>query len=156
MIPNAVANTGPNAGLWSHLKSLDHALDRALSSSNTQLTELDRDRLSAVAEFLAGGLSQEGQAPAPSLSSLSHATLADENYLALLDLRHKVVNVPAFENWQKASKKGVEAKLQRLLKATQEFLATGELFKRSVPRDEFQVIRAIIQALLSEVETALY
>jgi hypothetical protein len=156
MIPNAVASTGPNAELWSHLKSLDHALERALSPSVSQLTELDRDRLEAVVGFLSSSLTQVSAVASPSLSNLSHATLSDENYLAMLDVRQKILSSAAFENWQRASKKGPDVKLQRLLKATEAFLATGELFKRSVPREEFEVIRSIINALLSDVETALY
>ena len=48
MIPNAISNTGPYANFWSHLKSIDHTLERIIALSQTEsITELDKDRLEA-------------------------------------------------------------------------------------------------------------
>ena len=57
MIPQAISNVGPYADLWSYLKSMQHALNRAVAGQN--LMELDKERLSALARFLRGELSQE-------------------------------------------------------------------------------------------------
>src|SRR5947208_2936852 len=64
MIPNALAVTGPYAGLWSHLKSMDHALARALDSGNpSSLTALDKERLEALVQFFQRGLVSENSDP---------------------------------------------------------------------------------------------
>ena len=65
MIPNAIASTGPYAGLWSHLKSIDHALRRVLA--DTKLTELAQDRLEALLELLEGRKEQGGTETSPGL-----------------------------------------------------------------------------------------
>jgi len=76
MIPNALANTGPYADFWGHLKSIDHALERALNPDITSpdhdreqtldadkttpgLTDLDRDRFKALILFFKSALTQK-------------------------------------------------------------------------------------------------
>ena len=50
MIPQAIANVGPYADLWSHLKSMQHALLRANAAQNARdLSMLDKERLTALA-----------------------------------------------------------------------------------------------------------
>lgn len=41
MIPNAMTSTGPYAGLWSHLRSIDYTLERVMCTSPHKLTELE-------------------------------------------------------------------------------------------------------------------
>jgi hypothetical protein len=101
-------------------------------------------------------LSEDTSGAVPSLSNLSHAVLAEDDFSTFVDLRQKIASIAAFDNWQKSQKRGIDVKLQRLVKAIEGFLATPELFKTNVPREEFEVARGIIQALLSDVETALY
>ena len=158
MIPNAVASTGPYAGLWSHLKSIDHALQRALAAkSSKELAALDRDRLRALCEFLDGGLSSATAVSGLSTSLTDYSGITEPDYNAAIDLRSRLALVSEFENWQKASKKGFDSKLQRLIASITSFLSpSGGLLGREVPRQEFEVLRAIVQSLLSEAETALH
>ncbi len=72
MIPDALSSTGPFAGFWAHLKSIDHALCRALDSkSSLSLTELDKERLRTMADFLRE--SMPAQTPSPALPDFATA-----------------------------------------------------------------------------------
>src|SRR5690242_14438250 len=157
MIPNAVASTGPYAGLWSHLKSIDHALERALTLRGARLTELDRDRLRALIDLLQGGLSEQ-EASESARSLLPFSVVAEPSYGATLDLRHRLVNVPRFQDWHKSSKKGVESKIARLIKAVEDYLdrPRTSLFSEEIPVEEFEVLRAVLKDLLVEAEAALH
>ncbi|HUT11466.1 MAG TPA: hypothetical protein VMY42_13275 [Thermoguttaceae bacterium] len=158
MIPNAVASTGPYAGLWSHLKSINHALERALAAgSSKELAELDIDRLRALSEFLDGGLSSAPGASGLSTSLVEYSNLTEPDYNAAIDLRSRLAYVPEFDNWLKSSKKGFDTKLQRLIASISNFLSpSGDLLARETPHQEFEILRAIVQSLLSEAETALH
>lgn len=158
MIPNAVASTGPYAGLWSHLKSINHALERALAAGNSkELAELDSDRLHALSEFLDGGLSSAPGASGLSTSLVEYSNLTEPDYNAAIDLRSRLGEVPQFDNWLKISKKGFDSKLQRLIASITAFLSpSSDFLGRDVPREEFEILKAIVQSLLSEAETALH
>lgn len=52
MIPNALSSTGAHADFWSHLKSMDYALERCLDPGVNSIEPLDRDRLTALSNFL--------------------------------------------------------------------------------------------------------
>ena len=172
MIPNALANTGPYADFWGHLKSIDHALERALNPDITSpnhsieqtlcaskttlgLTDLDRDRFKALTLFLGSALASKAE-DGESQKSLSFAVDTHLDYSATIDLRQKITAVKEFEEWQKASKKGFDFKLQRLIDSIENYLskASGS-FLTGVPSEEFEVLRAIVQSLLSEAEIAL-
>jgi hypothetical protein len=157
MIPNAVTSTGDCAGFWSYLKSIDHALERVLGEDpDGNFSELDRDRLAALLDFLRAGLATTGQGPHMSTSLRDYSLRSTPDYTSTIDLRRRLVAVQDFEEWQKSAKKGTHAKLERLASAVEEFLAprTGFLPPK-VPREEFQILRAIIGSLLAEAETAL-
>ena len=157
MIPNAVVSAGPYASLWSHLKSIDHALERALNAQTAgELAELDRDRLRALVDFLQSGLSP--RAPDSQFStSLCDYSIASPNYGSAIDLRKRLGTLAAFEDWQKTSKKGFDAKLKRLTGALEDFLERPSgLLPKSVPREELTVLHAILRSLLLEAETALF
>ncbi len=158
MIPNAVASTGPYAGLWSHLKSIDHALERALTRRGSRLTDLDRDRLLALMDLLQGGQPGEQDTPQVIKSLLPYSEIAEPSYGTTLDLRHRIVGIPKFQDWQKSSKKGTESKIARLAKALEDYLnrPRKDLFSQAVPAEEFEILRAVLQELLAEAEVALY
>lgn len=158
MIPNAVASTGPYAGLWSHLKSIDHALDRVLNASSANnLAELDKERLHALAQLLRQGISPNDSASPPRLDRFVRSRGGEPEYGSAFDLRQRIVSVAEFESWKKASKQGYEQKLQSLIDATESFVSklTTSLFAKDVPRSEFEVLRAIVKSLISDAEAAL-
>jgi hypothetical protein len=161
MIPNAVASTGPYAGLWSHLKSMDHALDRALQTADCRrLTELDKDRLHALVELLQGGLPTSGS-PEEADDLLLHCCQTTEpDYSGAIDLRQELRNVEAFEEWSRPSRKSLSDNVGRLIRAIEDFLGETSphslIPQKEIPRKEFEVLRAILQSLLAETETALY
>jgi hypothetical protein len=70
MIPQAIANAGPYADLWSHIKSMQYALGRALKAKNGgDLNSLDKERLTALARFFQGELSLKPPVEVVSLPS---------------------------------------------------------------------------------------
>jgi len=164
MIPNAVASTGPYAGLWSHLKSMDHALERALRITNTgKLTELDKDRLQALIEFLQGSLPTPPDSSEEADDLFFRRQTTEPDYSGAIDLQQEVHNVHAFEEWSKPSRKSFEINVRRLIKAIEEVLGESTsntllpgMRQKEIPRTEFEVLRAILQSLLAETETALY
>ncbi|NQT39521.1 MAG: hypothetical protein HQ581_18640 [Planctomycetes bacterium] len=158
MIPNAVASTGPYAGLWSHLKSINHALERALSAgSSKDLAELDRDRLLALSEFLDSGLSSSSGSSGLSTSLVEYSNLTEPDYSAAIDLRSRLAGVPEFDNWLKSSKTSFNNKLQRLITSMTNFLSpSSDFLGHETPRQEFEILRAIVQSLLFEAEAALH
>lgn len=163
MIPNAVASTGAYAGLWGHLKSIDHALDRTLSFGDPRrLTELDRDRLQALIDLLEGSLLKETDPSHLAEDLLAHCRTVAPDYSVAVDFHQEIANHPAFKEWLKSSKCSVEYKVKRLICALTDVL-TEETPKnllgispRDIPAQEFKVLRAILQPLLADTETALY
>jgi hypothetical protein len=159
MIPNAVASTGPYAGLWSHLKSIDHALGRTLASADPRkLTELDRDRLQALVDFLQSSLLTDSDPlNAPGGQFLPCQTL-EPDYSRAIDLREELDRIPAFKEWSRPSRKPIENSIQRLIRAVEEVLVGGtpeQLFPE-IRKKELGVLRAVVQSLLAETEIAMY
>ena len=159
MIPNAVASTGPYAGLWSHLKSIDHALERTLAIADPRkLTELDRDRLQTLVEFLQGSLLPNPISPSDTGDLLLHCQTTGPDYSGAIDLRQEIYDVPAFDEWSKSSKKSFEINVQRLIKAVEDVLNEGtpdQLFQqKEIPKKELGVLRAVLQSLLAKTEMA--
>ncbi|MCL2648437.1 MAG: hypothetical protein FWD61_15750 [Phycisphaerales bacterium] len=85
---------------------------------------------------------------------LAFAQHQEESYTPTADLRRQLDQVPAFVNWKKSSKLGVDVKLQRLI-ATLENVASTNLFVDGEQRDELEVTRAVLAELLREAESAL-
>ncbi|MEO8495011.1 MAG: hypothetical protein ABI614_08065 [Planctomycetota bacterium] len=118
---------------------------------------LDRERLHALIQFLEGALSQNTSASPPQTGLLVHSQVSEPNYSSAIDLRERISAVPAFDNWRKTSKQGFEQKLQRLISEIRNFVNTPSpgLFPKNASHSEFEVLRAIIQSLLSDAEAAL-
>jgi hypothetical protein len=154
MIPNALASTGPYADFWGYLKSIDHALERAMME-DTKLTALDKDRLEALASFLKGSLAEEKDDF--SSEDLFRPDVCESDYSSAIDLKKECEHVPEFTEWQKSSKKGFLYKLQQLINVIEEYNKnlTKNLLSPKPPEEEFKVLQAIIQSLLSDAEIAL-
>lgn len=153
VIPNATASTSPYADHWAQLKSVHYALSRALDPKNQiGLSDLDRERLQALVEALKTVVADQAgsetfkQAGASKDSVLHPGT----------DLRDQIAAVPEFDAWRKTSKKGVDHNLQRLIQASETFLQSRQLFTSKVPREEFEILRAIVRSLVSASEVALH
>ena len=158
MLPNSLASTGPYAGLWSHLKSMDYALERVLNSEEPH-AQLDKERLSDLAEFLRHGLSRPRDAQGNSLNLLSFTQPSSTDYGAAIDLRKVIEEVPQFKRWKQSAKKGFDEMLQRLIDAVEQQAKPSDrgLFPLSDPqrREEFEILRAILQTLLTDTEAAM-
>ena len=157
MIPNALADTGPYAGLWGHLKSIDHALARALNETGScRLTDLDKDRLQALLALLQDALGTTDEAMPADADLLLRLEASRSDYSSALDLRGAIESNQAFEKWQKPSKKAFKTDLERLIKALEAHVnSTSDTLFHKVPRAEFQVLRSIIQSLIANAELAL-
>lgn len=158
MIPQAITSSGPYADLWSHLKSMIHALNRALEASNTRdLTALDRERLEDVSMLLKSELIQSGDSRDPKLALTSAASPFDPVDTLGVDLRQFLRQVPEFEQWNASQKLGTEKKLQKIQSAIDSYISSlmGTWLPNDPPQEEFRILRTLLSAILVQTESAL-
>lgn len=159
MILNALSSVGAYADLWSHLKSMDYALERALDSdSPAPLEELDKERLQALANFLSESIIQKYDDGLSSIYETLVSTESRQTFAPDFDLRERFQEVQPLKSWHHASKIGFEKKIQKLIESIDYFLNKSPkgIFKNDVPREEFEILRALLTVLLSETQSALY
>jgi hypothetical protein len=153
MIPQAIANTGPYAGLWSDLKSMRYALDRVLNAkTRSELTDLDGARLRALAALLRSELDTDaGHSEFLSLAA------PEPRYSLDFDLRKVLRDIKIFDDWHRASKLSFKEKTTRLITALDDYLPklSGNLFPNDPPREEFAILDALLSELLRRTETEL-
>lgn len=157
MIPNALAQTGPYAGLWSYLKSIDHALARAVElQTPNSLSELDRERLLALSSFLKGGLARDTAASSLHLGELLESNKPD--YKSAIDVRQHLTTLEPLGAWLKSSKVGLEKKIERLINALNTAVnpPKDKLFPKDFPTEELNLLRVIVRSLLADAEAALH
>jgi hypothetical protein len=152
MIPQAIANIGPYAGLWTDLKSMHHALERALGPSpRGGLTEFDRDRLRALADFLRNQFDSK-------ISQDEEISLALDGprYSLDFDARQVLKSLKSFEQWHRSGKIGTKEKSKKLIDSLEEYLQgfSGSWFP-TPPQEEFRILRGFLSELLVRTETAL-
>jgi hypothetical protein len=158
MIPQAIANVGPYADLWSHLKSIQHALGRALKAqTGRDLNGLDKERLDALARFFHSELSLKPSTEAFSFAGFGGQRSSEPTYSLDFDLQSMIKNLPEFDAWHAAAKLGFEKKWQKLILALETYIAGsgGSLLPNQPPREEFQILQRIISELLLRTESAL-
>jgi hypothetical protein len=154
MIPQAITNTGPYAGLWSDLKSMRHALERATKAKTmSDIAELDRTRLEALAKFLRTELDPKPVGEYEFLSLTSN----EPRYSLDVDLRQLLKALPEFEQWHRAGKLAFKEKTEKLIDALEDYIKklTGNLFPKNPPGEEFKILHAVLSELLLRTETAL-
>jgi hypothetical protein len=147
----AAASTESYEALWSGLKSMRHALERAMKMDELgAAAELDGCRLRALAGFL------RREFDPPSAAEDSGALdLADPRFALNLDVRPIVKEVQAFQDWRRHSKMGAKEKMLRLIAALEDYEKSrpSNLFPR--PPEEFQVLHAVLSELLLRIEVEL-
>ena len=157
MIPNALASTGAYADLWSHLKSMDHALERCLDPQVVSIEPLDKERISALVSFL-----RENFIRIPreifTTSDKSFSPYFTLIFALDFDLKQRLQDLPALKDWHRGSKMGTEKKIEKLINTIEDFKSNipKEMFKKNVPQEEFNILRKILHALLSDMQSALY
>ena len=152
MIPQALTNIGPYAGLWSDLKSMRHAIDRAMKA-DTKLTELDHSRLQALADFLRNELDPKPEGE----NEFLLLTSGEPRYSLDIDLRQIVKGLPIFEQWHRSSKMSFKDKKLKLFTALEDYLSkfSSYLFPNNPPQEEFKIFHAILTELLARTESTL-
>jgi len=156
MIPQAIKSTGPYADLWSHLKSMAHALTRVESARDiSEVAPLDKARLHALDIFIGHEL---GSGVAPGLASaesfLSFET-SDLSYSLEVDVRALLTNLPSFREWMKGA--SLEDKTAKVVKAVDTFseqVNTGVL-PADPPKTELNIVRDLLSTLVLHTESAL-
>lgn len=156
MIPQAIASCGPYADLWSHLKSMTHALERAKTVKNTnQLTALDKERLEDVATLLKGELLHRAGEDLE-FSSLATASPFDPAYTLGIEVRQFLKNIPEFEHWNAAQKMGTDKKLQKLYSVLEAYLKNVSTnLLTTPPIEEISLLQTILASILAQTESAL-
>ena len=158
MIPQAIANVGPYADLWSHLKSMQYALGRVLKAKNGgDLNSLDKERLTVLASFFHGELSLKTPTDTVSFAGFGGQSSAEPTYSLDFDLQAMIKGLPEFESWHAAAKLGFDKKWQRLVSALETYTngISGSLLPNQPPREEFQILQRILSELLLRTESAL-
>jgi len=160
MLPSAVTSTGPYAGFWSYLRTLEHALDRAAEADaqRGRLAPLDVDRLSNLASFLRAALRAQASSAELTNEFLAGQPSAEPDYRCALDLRTRIRSLQSFAQWRRSSKEGYERKLRALIDTIEEYVATAgpELIAHTFPHQEATVLRELLDSLLLDAETALH
>lgn len=158
MIPNALASTGPYAGYWGYLKSIHHALGRTLRPDTYPMAELDNDRLMELGRFLRNALEPDSDEGTPCLNEkLFNSIPSRPDYSSGVDLRRRIESVEVFKDFQHSSRKGFDRTLERLISTIDNYLNqdSATLIHKEVPNQEFEILRSIMDSLLSEAEIAL-
>lgn len=158
MIPQAIANVGPYADLWSHLKSMQYALERALKAQTSKdLTSLDKERLNALARFLRCELSLKSSLDVFSFAGFGGQSSSEPTYSLDFDFQQMIKGLQSFEDWHSAQKLGFEKKWQKLVSALESYAQNlnGILLPNQPPREEFQILQKIISEVLLHAESAL-
>jgi len=160
MIPNALASTGAYADFWSHLKSMDYALERCVDLKVLSMEQLDKERLGALAIFFRENFlaNSPNNALAFDPDSFPHESASRAKFVPDFDIKQRLQEVSDLRAWHRASKMGLEKKIDKLITALEEFTdkAPKEIFKKDVPVEEFKILRAILHTILSETQSALY
>ena len=157
MITNMLAKTGPYAGLWAHLKSIDHALSRVLDKGRGGvLTELDKDRLQALSDLLNSALVSADE-PTNLKNKFNFPTGTDRSEYGLaLNLRNAIESNEIFRQWQEKARKPFKQDVERLIRAVDKCRTTSaQTLVADVPRLECETLRAIIETLLCDAEVTL-
>ena len=158
MLPNAIANTGPYASLWSHLRTLRHALERTGADQKVErLTDLDIDRLLALKEFLQTALDPTDSGVISSEENRTNLEPIRIPYGFAMDLRSRIVGLDAFSRWKEASKIGYEKKMQGLIHAIDRYLeeVKPRLITVNFPTEEHAVLTCLLDRLLADAEMSL-
>ena len=158
MIPQAIANVGPYADLWSHLKSMQHALLRANAAQNARdLSMLDKERLTALAHFLKSELSLKTIPEVFSFAGFGGQPSGEPTYSLDIDLQQMIKNLKAFDEWHAAQKMGFEKKWQKLVSSLETYAQNlgGSLLPNQPPQEEFQILQKVVSELLLHAESAL-
>ena len=160
MIPQALTYTGEYAHLWSHVKSMAHALHRVeKASSKPEISALDYARLAALVNFLRIEIEPEEVKDLPFAAAYLAHKPALPAKSAEFDLRPALKGIPAFEEWLKPQKLSVKEKVVRLaanLEAYLNRLSTDDNFVLSEPpRTEFSILSSLLENLILRAESIL-
>jgi len=158
MIPQAIASTGAYADLWSHLKSMTHALDRAQNAQSLKdIADLDKARLLALAEFLKKELEEKEVADVLSSGAFLSCKSADFSYTLDADLGSILQELPSFKEWLKSQRLAFKEKSTRLEAALEDYVSkvNGTLFPQNPPKAEFTILHNLLSKLLLQTESAL-
>jgi hypothetical protein len=160
MIFDTLTGTELSVGFWAFLKSIDHAMARALDAGRSpkKLTDLDVDRLKSLADFLRQGLAAEStETGFPSEESFRESS-RKADYSSGVNLRQVAASNKEFDAWLEKSKLGFEKKTTKLIEAVDNYLSelSENLFSpKETPQDEFIILRSIIGDLLLDAEVAM-
>jgi hypothetical protein len=139
------------------LKSMHHAVSRAIDLPSRELVELDRERIADLADFFRGSFAPVEIEEDGLSESLLRSSTDEISYTPLADIRETVKNVRSFQEWRESSKLGLERKIQTLVASLETFRREmdTDLFAARVPAEEFRIIKEILEHLLRDTQSAL-
>ena len=148
MLPNSLSSLNAYTGLWSHLTSMDHTLDRVIRRKG-EVTELDQEILKNTKTLLMSFVSESEDKTTQDL--VNDLVLGDQSEIQfgefdILELL-KGTEFPA-------TTKRFDQKVKTFANAIDNFLVNKGLFVDKVPV-EFESIQKLIQILLAETEHSM-
>jgi len=158
MIPQAIANTGEYADLWSQLKSMSHALERAQAAKNLKdVAELDKARLRALCAFLRNELETTDVKSPITFQAFLISKPGEPRYTLDVDIREILNDLPSFKQWLKTQRLSFKDKAGRLITNLEEYTekVAASLFPANPPKDEFAILHELLTKLLTQTEAAL-
>jgi len=158
MIPQAIASVGVYADLWSHLKSMAHAIERAQGAKTiNDIAVLDKARLVALGDFVKRELEPKDFADMLSSGAFFSCKAEDLSYSLDTDLRIMLQELPSFKQWLKSQKSSVKDKSARLIEALEHYVknVNQSLFPDKPPKEEFEILHDLLSKLLLQTESAL-
>ena len=156
MTDNAV-----HADLWSHLKSMDHAVERVLAAAakGCPLHELDKECIEALRDLLTETRTQTSEGDVISVEAILASKGKRWDYAFDFDFKKQLKELPQFRDYLQARRIGFEKKVDRLVGAINKFLQefptkTKTLLVRAedIPQAALEVMDAWLKELLREVE----
>lgn len=156
-------SAGDYAELWSHLKSMEHALERVQTAASLkEIADLDRARLLALAAFLKKELETRNTDTDLSSAAFLAYKAVGYGYSLDVDLRTMLQDLPRFREWLRSQKPSFAEKSARLINALEGYVAkvseqvSERLFPdNDPPKTEFRILHDLLSRLLQQTESAL-
>ena len=145
VLPNSLSSLNAYAGLWSHLKSIYHTLDKVISQRE-EITELDKELLENTRSLLLG-LATESEHVSTN-DFVNDLVTGDQKdmQIGVFDVRDLVegIDIPS-------TPKAFDKRIKSLANSIGEFLKENALFAGKVPKD-LKAVQDLVRVLLAETE----
>lgn len=152
MLPEAIACKEAYAILWRHFVAIEHALKKSLEVENSsQLSELDKERLEKLIDFLQQSIDEEYQCKSPFFHAMIPYDIEDSSLFIIQDALDRFKEVKEFKEYSTQSPK---KKVEKFIHTLTDFLNNPELIAKKSRENEIRVLRSIMDQFILETEAS--